>query len=798
MSLSVDALCDMFPDLPVEVIAACLEACGDEAIAALLEMCSDTGSTGASGAWGRQDDPPSSPPPGVVGGGVPAAQQQRRGGHSGSKGNPNRNTSAGQHRPAGQRKTWGQLRTAEGQPWAPADTSTTPQLRPTYVESGAASHTALASAVFPDLFLASTPAAPSSSSARAQPPAPHRPHRLSDGLTYPGYGRGRGGGSSSHAAADGGSWPYPRPHSFTSAPDAALLHPAGRGAGGGRAPQARPQPQPLPGRATGGRYLQVARDGLQLYAPSERQPAAMRAVSSWPSFVGEEGHGVWAGAGAVAAAGAGNVARSGGPGGSSSWQECAVEELCRTHGWAGRELIEAVCLALQYDMAEVVAALDELRAATFQARASASSSDSGSSASASSSAASSNAASREASEDESDARHGGGRPRRRRDGSGAAAAAALGTARGSGPAAAAVVGGARGLAAPESGGGGGGRRSGRRGETSLGGDAYMRHRHEALKLTHSWRKKMDKASAAFSSGQRALGQQLVAEAQEVRRAAAAKHLEAASRIEAELNAGRQLSEWELDLHGLHADEAVEVGGGLHVASRGGGWGTLWAGGPLPRWRVSGSWDFETLFTSPAPCSPDMTYIALLRTNKKASDVCECYRHSSMTPCMSLSAYGNQEVTTSGPFQWIPSLASVLLRHAQALARRLAALQVAPSEPRPLQRTQGGPHKQAFAAAEPASAAPTASPSRQPGSGVSCAGTGGGAGEAARASRRVLQVIVGRGLHSARGEASLPRVVESYLLGRGLRFTPRAGQIEVQLPRSFAGPAAAAAAQRRQP
>ena len=38
-----------------------------------------------------------------------------------------------------------------------------------------------------------------------------------------------------------------------------------------------------------------------------------------------------------------------------------------------------------------------------------------------------------------------------------------------------------------------------------------------------------------------------------------------------------------------------------------------------------------------------------------------------------------------------------------------------------------------------------------------------------AGRRVLRVIVGKGLHSSGGEASLPRVVEAWLLEQGYRW-----------------------------
>lgn len=49
-----------------------------------------------------------------------------------------------------------------------------------------------------------------------------------------------------------------------------------------------------------------------------------------------------------------------------------------------------------------------------------------------------------------------------------------------------------------------------------------------------------------------------------------------------------------------------------------------------------------------------------------------------------------------------------------------------------------------------------------------------------ALRQELRVIVGKGLHSAGGEASLPRVVEQWLLQHGYRYIWRGGCIGVQL------------------
>lgn len=54
------------------------------------------------------------------------------------------------------------------------------------------------------------------------------------------------------------------------------------------------------------------------------------------------------------------------------------------------------------------------------------------------------------------------------------------------------------------------------------------------------------------------GEALANEAHQVRLKALAAHAEAAQKIEHDNNAGRGLSQFELDLHGLHAIEAVEA------------------------------------------------------------------------------------------------------------------------------------------------------------------------------------------------------------------------------------------------
>ncbi|KAK9817071.1 hypothetical protein WJX72_009044 [[Myrmecia] bisecta] len=46
----------------------------------------------------------------------------------------------------------------------------------------------------------------------------------------------------------------------------------------------------------------------------------------------------------------------------------------------------------------------------------------------------------------------------------------------------------------------------------------------------------------------------------------------------------------------------------------------------------------------------------------------------------------------------------------------------------------------------------------------------------------LRVIVGRGNHSSEGEASLPRVVASYLTGANYRFNVKGGALDITLKR----------------
>lgn len=73
------------------------------------------------------------------------------------------------------------------------------------------------------------------------------------------------------------------------------------------------------------------------------------------------------------------------------------------------------------------------------------------------------------------------------------------------------------------------------------------------------------------------------------------------------------------------------------------------------------------------------------------------------------------------------------------------------------------------------------------------GAAGGSAAAPRSSRPTLRVVVGKGLHSSGGEASIPRVVESHLAAAGMKYTARGGAIDVQLHVTPGTAAAAAAA-----
>ncbi|GIL62000.1 hypothetical protein Vafri_16328 [Volvox africanus] len=399
--------------------------------------------------------------------------------------------------------------------------------------------------------------------------------------------------------------------------------------------------------------------------------AARCAPWPWPSVSVWQSEDMYGDGGAAAATGIGT---------EESWEQEALEELCRSHPWAGRELVEAVCLALKYNLTEVVEALDELNAASYQYGRSGSSSPTASCSDDEEAGENPELRSTAAAVEPYDFN-----PARRCrvdrcNGSGGGPSATA-------SAAATAAAAAGGHSCSEA--------------TARGGDAYIRHRQSALKLTHAWRNLMNKASAAFTAGDRALGRQLVSEAQDLRRQAAEAHREAAKRIVLEMNEGRQLSEWELDLHGLHAAEAVEA-----LARR-----------------------IKALEHGSAGAAAAVAAAATTPSAAAGAD---------------LSGGGGGGSTRRQMQQKRRTVGS----HSSAVTAE-AAVAVAAE------------HK---APADVAAAAATAK---------------------LLASGRVLRVIVGKGLHSSGGEASLPRVVKNFLLDRGYRFIPRAGVIEVQLRRRFA-------------
>ncbi|KAL3152557.1 hypothetical protein ABBQ32_001584 [Trebouxia sp. C0010 RCD-2024] len=89
-------------------------------------------------------------------------------------------------------------------------------------------------------------------------------------------------------------------------------------------------------------------------------------------------------------------------------------------------------------------------------------------------------------------------------------------------------------------------------------DLYYKHRGEASKLSRRWHKKLHQAANAFAAAQFSEGKAMATEAHQIRLRAQAAHAEAAQNIESANNAGRGLGQNEIDLHGLHALEAVEA------------------------------------------------------------------------------------------------------------------------------------------------------------------------------------------------------------------------------------------------
>ena len=80
------------------------------------------------------------------------------------------------------------------------------------------------------------------------------------------------------------------------------------------------------------------------------------------------------------------------------------------------------------------------------------------------------------------------------------------------------------------------------------------YRGHALALDHKWRRKVDKAAGMLRAGDRSGSKAAFQEARTIRDQALQEHAQAAQLIERETNAGKGL--WELDLHGLHRNEAI--------------------------------------------------------------------------------------------------------------------------------------------------------------------------------------------------------------------------------------------------
>ncbi|GLC33282.1 hypothetical protein PLESTB_000351100 [Pleodorina starrii] len=657
-SALLPTLRDMFTSMPDDILIAALEANENNvegAIGALLEMCVEshgssalTTSTGGVAANGRQSEAQNmqvvvTSNAHSVNAKLPRSNKRLTTpstalSHTSASRSPqHRADLGGGQAPPPSRRTWGQLRTDQHnhqqQPqrqqiyrapgpvagWVLGQPPSTLH-SPKYIVPGAAAGVRLASADFPDL----APAGCGNTELGSEGPWPvtRSPSTAMSTAMRPSCSSG----SLHDLTGRVGSL------SFSSESG------TGRGAATAAAAAALPPPRPYGNLPVG--YADVARH-VPLHPPVCPGSSSMRPTG--------QGGGV------------------GDASGDEGWQTAALEELCRSHPWAGRDLIEAVCMALQYDLSEVVVALDELNAASYQYG-----SDDGGGGCGSGSIPASSASTAASSSDEGDG-GGGSEVRHAPMPRGAIAAAdpydfsAQRDSRAGRTAA--------GAAAASGGGSGSFRRLRGDAEAAGRGDAYSRHRGSALKLTHAWRKRMSRASAAFSAGDRALGRQLVAEAQELRQRAAEAHREAAERIEAEMNQGRQLSEWELDLHGLHVQEAIE-----------------------------------------------------------------------------------------------------------ALTKRIAALELvvatAAAAPKAPARQQQQRRRLPDGGAPAGASATAASPQRQQ-------ATDAAAIAKLLVARRVLRVIVGKGLHSSGGEASLPRVVEGHLLERGYRFTRYAGVIEVQLRRHYA-------------
>ena len=90
------------------------------------------------------------------------------------------------------------------------------------------------------------------------------------------------------------------------------------------------------------------------------------------------------------------------------------------------------------------------------------------------------------------------------------------------------------------------------------GDAYSRHRREARRLTRRWLAAVRRAAALRAAGDRAGARVAAAGAARLRSEAERAHAEASARIFRAANPRRREARGEIDLHGLHAREALEA------------------------------------------------------------------------------------------------------------------------------------------------------------------------------------------------------------------------------------------------
>ncbi|KAG2484940.1 hypothetical protein HYH03_016326 [Edaphochlamys debaryana] len=558
-------LVDMFPSLPEDVLQATLDAHdGDleQTIITLLDMCGDDDSSALGDAAATAFAHASAVSPAERNGtsqaqlmtaaaeAPPKAASAARGSRGG-KGSSGSGGSGGGRA----RMSWGQLRSeASIQVSARGSGREALAAAPAPVYTGEWGRTAApAPADFPTLaaFGPSPTAFPSPPPAASPPPPPPSATQLRSPqqrsrVQAGGYGGGTGG-------VGGGGGGRSRGGSSQTGPSAA----ARPSVTGPASPLASPEYARAATRVPGGR-------------------GGMRESISWPRLsAAEEGDGGgggwgggWGGGGGGSQRGCSGSGAADEEGGGGAWQAEVVEQLCRSHDWAGRELVEAVCAGLGWDLGEVGGALEELRAGTFQGPGSSSSC----SASSSSEEGERRGRGREggrrhwrgqygrydnADEDENDAYDNA-------DGRGADEAdRALDERWAAGDRLAAEIymvdiGPSRPKLGPRQAQGGRpgpGLAQGRRDEGEAGA-AFERHRQESRRLWHERDKLARRMQAAFSHGDHAAGRALLAEVKAVKAQAEEADRGAAARIEAEVNAGR--SAWELDLHGLYGPEALQA------------------------------------------------------------------------------------------------------------------------------------------------------------------------------------------------------------------------------------------------